>query len=98
VSPKQGLSPDAIYPIICYLAIVTSDDGKWDKHPEYLLEKTDLIQSGLEAFAALDHINHGRVIDYCAKWGVAVPKAWLEYHHAEMKALREMAADLEEQP
>jgi hypothetical protein len=88
------ISSESIYPIICYLALVTSTDGKWDKHPTYLLEKTDLIQSGLEAFAALDFINQTRVIEYCGKWSLPVPKPWANYYDAQAKAARALGIEL----
>jgi hypothetical protein len=88
------ISIESIYPIICYLALVTSTDGKWDKHPTYLLEKTDLIQSGLDAFAALDFINQTRVIEYCRKWTVSVPKSWADYYDAQANAARALGIDL----
>lgn len=58
---------------VCYLVLMQNGDGLADKHPSYISEKKYMLESGLDAFGALDIHNMRKVRDWCASWGVEMP-------------------------
>ncbi len=62
-----------IYGLICYAVII---DWMKDKSPDYILEKSAMIGLGADAYRWLDPRNQAKAVDYCKKWGVAVPPGW----------------------
>lgn len=63
------------FALVCYLVLMQNGEGIMDKHPDYILEKQRLLESGYSAFAALDIHNMRRVKGWCEKWKVEMPEA-----------------------
>lgn len=66
--------------------------GLIDKHPSYIEEKQELMDKGVDAFAALDIHNMRSVVAWCKQWGVELPDEVAEYYAQTEEAVTELKA------
>jgi len=64
--------------MLCFLVLMQNGEGLMDKAPSYITEKTYMLRSGYEAFAALDIYNMRKVADWCKRWHVEMPQVCAE--------------------
>lgn len=88
-SKNMTLSPQQ-FATICFLALMQGGGGLLDKSPSYISEKTDLLNRGVDAFAALDIHNRRKVMQWCVAWGVEMPKEIVEALKAEKEAMSDL--------
>lgn len=68
----KTIHPDS-FALLCFLTLMQNGEGLIDKSPDYITEKTYMLRSGHNSFAALDIYNMRKVIDYCNAWNIQVP-------------------------
>ena len=75
------MNNDKVFTIACYLALVDHHGVGWrESAPTYLIEKMGLIGDDVEyAFAKLDMENQARVVAWCRRWGIELPKVVQDY-------------------
>lgn len=79
------------FALTCYLVLMQNGEGILDKHPDYILEKQRLLESGFSAFGALDLHNMRKVKEWCERWNIAMPEDAAVYLEESEKAAKELA-------
>lgn len=64
------------FALLCY-AVLMQDVGS--KAPDYMIEKSYILDAGYDAFGALDIYNMRKVKQWCDEWNVELPSAIAEY-------------------
>lgn len=80
------------FALVCFLALMQNGDGLIDKAPDYITEKTRILGSGLDAFAALDIHNMRKVVGWCHAWGITVPEPIAKEMELQEQAFEELQA------
>lgn len=62
------------FAMICFLTLMQNGDGLIDKHPDYIEEKINMLQSRYHAFGYLDYHNMTKVIEYLKAWHIEIPE------------------------
>lgn len=81
---------ESFYALVCMMILL---DGYEDKSPAYAWEKLNILSAGMDAFVWLDWKNQARAIEYCRKWGVAVPCSWVLENKKQMDAARALGLE-----
>ena len=77
INTIKNMNQNKQFSLICYLILMQNIN---QTSPDYIMEKFNRVSEDVEyAFSSLDHINQGKVIDYCNKWNVKIPKIVDEY-------------------
>lgn len=86
----QIITPDS-FALLCFIVLMQNGDGLIDKSPDYVTEKAQLLlNSGVEAFGALDIHNMRKVKTWCDTWYVEMPSAPANYLEDSEKAAIEL--------
>lgn len=80
--------PQEEFALLCYLILM--QNGIIDKHPDYIKEKTHLLNAGYEAYGALDIHNMRMVNVWHEKWKVEMPEGPADYLKRSEEAVKEL--------
>lgn len=75
------------FALVCYLQLMAFGGELIDKSPNYIEEKSDMLNQGYDAFSRLDYYNMRSVIDWAKTWNVALPEEVTERFNSEQTAM-----------
>ena len=87
----KNMTPEQRFAYVCYLTLMQNGDGLIDKSPDYIHEKSYMLEVGTSAFGALDIHNMRKVKEWCNVWGVEMPKECQDELNAQEAAYLELA-------
>ncbi len=70
---------------LCYLILMQNGEGILDKHPDYIIEKRNVLKRGYSAYGSLDRINQNVLLMYFKKWELELPKEIVVYEEESRK-------------
>lgn len=80
------------FALLCFTVLMENGDGIIEKAPQYVFEKSILLDVGYSAFAHLDFYNMSKVVNWHQFWSVDLPEEVAKEYKMQQEAVAELKA------